>query len=71
MSATEVRVPDLGDFDVVDVIDVHVKPGDELAVEDPIITLETDKATMDVPAPRAGKVVDVIVKKGANYRVPH
>ena len=65
MSAVDVRVPDLGDFDAVDVIEVHVKPGDELAPEDPLITLETDKATMDVPAPQAGKVVKVVVAKGA------
>ncbi len=65
MSKVEVRVPDLGDFDAVDVIEVHVRPGDELAVEDPLITLETDKATMDVPAPRAGRVVEVAVSKGS------
>jgi dihydrolipoyl dehydrogenase len=64
VSEVEVRVPDLGDFDAVDVIEVHVKPGDELAPEDPLITLETDKATMDVPAPRAGRVVRVVVEKG-------
>ena len=52
MSTVEVRVPDLGDFGAVDVIDVHVKVGDKLAPEDPLVTLETDKATMDVPAPR-------------------
>ncbi|HUL81236.1 MAG TPA: biotin/lipoyl-containing protein, partial [Gammaproteobacteria bacterium] len=57
MSDVEVRVPDIGDFDDVDVIDVHVKPGDTLAAEDPLITLETDKASMDVPAPHAGRVV--------------
>ena len=50
------RVPELGDFPAVDVIEVHVKPGDRIAAEDPLVTLETDKATMDVPAPRAGTV---------------
>ena len=64
MSTVEVRIPDLGDFSAVDVIDVHVKVGDKLAAEDPLITLETDKATMDVPAPRAGTVVSVAMKVG-------
>ena len=68
MSDVEVRVPDIGDFDDVDVIDVHVKAGDTLAAEDPLITLETDKASMDVPAPQAGKVVSVAVKKGAKVK---
>jgi dihydrolipoamide dehydrogenase len=64
VSAFEVRVPELGDFSAVDVIDVHVKPGDRISAEDPLVTLETDKATMDVPAPRAGTVVSVALKKG-------
>ena len=56
MSAVEVRVPDLGDFSAVDVIEVHVKPGDRISADDPLVTLETDKATMDVagPPPRPG-----------------
>jgi dihydrolipoamide dehydrogenase len=64
VSAVEVRCPPLGDFPAVDVIEVHVKPGDRIAAEDPLVTLETDKATMDVPAPRAGTVVAVAIKKG-------
>jgi dihydrolipoamide dehydrogenase len=68
VSDVEVRVPDIGDFDDVDVIDVHVKPGDTLAAEDPLITLETDKASMDVPAPQAGKVVSVALKAGAKVK---
>jgi len=68
VSDLEVRVPDIGDFDNVDVIDVHVKAGDTVAAEDPLITLETDKASMDVPAPRAGKVVSVALKKGAKVK---
>src|SRR6185295_19388783 len=64
VSIVEVRIPDLGDFSAVDVIEVHVKVGDKLAAEDPLITLETDKATMDVPAPQAGKVVSVALKVG-------
>jgi dihydrolipoamide dehydrogenase len=64
VSIVEVRIPDLGDFGAVDVIDVHVKVGDTLAAEDPLVTLETDKATMDVPSPQAGKVVSVALKAG-------
>ena len=57
MSQTiEVRVPDLGNFPEVSVIDVLVKPGDTVAVDTPLITLETEKATMDVPSSAAGTV---------------
>lgn len=65
MSDIEVRVPDLGDFDQVDVIEVHVAAGDKVAAEDPLITLETDKATMDVPSPQAGTVVNVVAQAGS------
>jgi dihydrolipoamide dehydrogenase len=61
---TKVTVPDLGDFKDVEVIDVLVKPGDEVAEETPLITLETEKATMDVPSSAAGVVKSVAVKKG-------
>jgi dihydrolipoamide dehydrogenase len=64
VSDTEVRVPDLGDFKDVEVIDVLVKPGDRIAPETPLITLETEKATMDVPSPSDGVVKSVTVKKG-------
>ena len=57
-------VPDLGDFSDVDVIEVLVEPGDEVAIEESLITLETDKASMDVPATHAGKVGSVNVKVG-------
>ena len=57
-------VPDLGDFTDVEIIEVLVRPGDILALEDPVVTLETDKASMDVPATRAGKVVSVAVAVG-------
>ncbi|MGE3772464.1 MAG: biotin/lipoyl-containing protein, partial [Gammaproteobacteria bacterium] len=60
----EVLVPDIGDFDAVDVIDILVKPGDVVAPEDPLITLESDKATMDIPAPRAGRIGSIGVKLG-------
>ena len=60
----QVTVPDIGDFDTVDVVEVLVTAGDAVAVDDPLITLESDKATMDVPSPKAGKVVEVKVKTG-------
>jgi dihydrolipoamide dehydrogenase len=61
---TEIRVPDIGDFTDVPVIEIHVSPGDEVAIEDPLVTLESDKATMDVPAPQAGKVAQLRVQIG-------
>ncbi len=64
MSTIEVQVPDIGDFKDVPVIEVLVKPGDTVGIEDPLVTLESDKATMDVPSPAAGKVVEVHVKVG-------
>ena len=60
----EMRVPDMGDFKDVAVIDVLVKPGDTVAVDTPLVTLETDKATMDVPATAAGVVETVHAKQG-------
>ena len=57
----QVKVPDIGDFTDVPVIEIHVKAGDSVAAEDPLVTLESDKATMDVPAPAAGKVTEVLV----------
>ena len=51
-----VKVPDIGDFKDVPIIEVLVKPGDSVQAEDPLITLESDKATMDVPAPTSGTV---------------
>ncbi len=65
MSETKtLKVPDMGDFADVEIIEVLVKPGDELQPEDPVITLETDKATMDVPATEAGKVGKILVSTG-------
>jgi pyruvate/2-oxoglutarate dehydrogenase complex dihydrolipoamide acyltransferase (E2) component len=60
----EVRVPDIGDFTDVPIIEVLVKPGDEVAEEDPLVTLESDKATMDVPSPSAGTVGELRVAVG-------
>ena len=59
-----VRVPDIGDFKDVPIIDILVKPGDTVKAEDPLITLESDKATMDVPAPLGGVVAEIKVKVG-------
>ncbi|KMN37963.1 dihydrolipoamide acetyltransferase [Chromobacterium sp. LK1] len=61
---SEIRVPDIGGHNGVDVIEVTVKVGDDIAVDDSLITLETDKATMEVPASAAGRVVEVKVKVG-------
>src|SRR5215218_8485677 len=61
MSPLEVKVPDIGDFSDVPVIEIHVAVGDEVAPEDPLVTLESDKATMDIPAPMAGTVTDLRV----------
>jgi pyruvate dehydrogenase E2 component (dihydrolipoamide acetyltransferase) len=61
---TEVSVPDLGDFADVPVIEIHVKPGDVVNGEDPLVTLESDKATMDIPSPAAGTVRELQVKLG-------
>src|ERR1700686_693019 len=63
-ASTEVKVPDIGDFKDVPIIDIHVKVGDPINAEDPLITLESDKATMDVPAPSAGTIRQVLVKVG-------
>ena len=62
--AAEVRVPDIGDFTDVPVIEIHVSAGDEVQPEDPLVTLESDKATMDVPAPFAGTVMQLSVGIG-------
>ena len=64
MSTMEVKVPDIGDFKDVPVIEVFVKPGDAVKPEDPLVTLESDKATMDVPSPAAGTVKELRVKMG-------
>jgi len=60
----QVSVPDIGDFSDVAVVEVHVTQGDEVAENDPLVTLETDKATMDVPAPFGGVVAEVLLKVG-------
>jgi dihydrolipoamide dehydrogenase len=64
MAAIEIKVPDIGDFKDIPVIEVLVKPGDAIQKEDPLVTLESDKATMEVPSTHAGTVKEVRVKPG-------
>ena len=63
-AATEVRVPDIGDFTDVPVIEILVAPGDTVAIDDPLVTLESDKATMEIPAPVVGVVKQLRVAIG-------
>ena len=67
----DIRIPDIGDFADVPVIEVHVAPGDVVAAEDPLITLESDKATMDIPAPVAGTVAAIRVAVGDRVSAGH
>ena len=64
MAGTEVKVPDIGDFKEIEVIEVLVKPGDTVTKEQSLITLESDKATMEIPSPAAGKVAQLKLKVG-------
>ncbi len=64
MASVDVKVPDIGDFKNVPVIEVLVKAGDVIKADDPLISLESDKATMEVPAPQGGRVAEVLVKVG-------
>jgi dihydrolipoamide dehydrogenase len=64
MSATEIRVPDIGDSKGVRVLEVLVRKGAQIAVDDPLITLESDKASMDVPSPVGGVINSIEIKKG-------
>src|SRR5881275_488442 len=64
MAAQEVKVPDIGDFKNVAVIEVLVKPGDAVAKEQSLVTLESEKATMEIPSPQAGVVQEIKVKLG-------
>ena len=63
-NAIDIKLPDIGDFTDVPVIEIFVKVGDTVKAEDPLVSLESDKATMDVPAPRGGKVLAISVKVG-------
>jgi pyruvate dehydrogenase E2 component (dihydrolipoamide acetyltransferase) len=60
----EVKVPDIGDFKDVPIIEILVKPGDAVTAEQPLLTLESDKATLEVPAPSAGVVATIVAKVG-------
>lgn len=64
MPLIDVRVPNIGDFDNVPVVEIQVKVGDEVKADDPLITLESDKAAMDVPSPQQGRVAEVLVGVG-------
>ena len=60
----EIRVPDIGDFEDVEVVEILVGPGDVVAVEDPLVSIESDKATMEIPSPYAGKIGKILVSEG-------
>ena len=64
MANIDLRVPDIGNSDAVDVIEINVKVGDVVSIDDTLMTLESDKASMDVPAESAGKIVELLVKVG-------
>lgn len=64
MASNEITVPDIGDFTDVPIIEINVKVGDEITAEQPLIVLESDKASMEVPSPQGGKVEAVLVKVG-------
>ena len=64
MSKIEIKVPDIGDFKSVPVIEILVKPGDSIKAEDPLVVLESDKATMEVPSPVSGVVGEILIKVG-------
>ncbi len=71
MSEKELLLPDIGDFDSVEIIEMHVKAGDTVEAEDPILTLESDKATMDIPSPYAGTIKQLGVKVGDKVSEGH
>ena len=59
-----INLPDVGDFDEIEIIEILIAAGDEIATEDSIIVLESDKATMEIPSPYTGKIESVLVKVG-------
>ncbi len=59
-----ISVPDIGDFDTVEIIEVLVKVGDQINIDDPIVTLESDKSSVEVPSPVAGKIIELNIKIG-------
>ena len=64
MDTKKIFCPDIGDFEEVDVIEILVKEGQTVDIETPLVTLESDKATMDVPSPLAGRIDRILVKIG-------
>jgi len=64
-ASIEVVIPDIGSEDAVEVIEIHVEPGDSISVDEPLLTLESDKAAMEVPSPHAGVVESLLVELGA------
>jgi len=64
VSRVDLLIPDIGNFSDVAVVDVLVKPGDHVDIDSPLLTLETDKASMDVPATAAGTIAEVLLKRG-------
>ncbi len=62
--AQNISVPDIGDFKDVEVIEILVKPGDQIKKNDPIVTIESDKSSVEVPSPETGKIKEVKVKVG-------
>src|SRR4029079_14759888 len=62
--ATEVKIPDIGDYKDVPIVEVHVKEGDPVNADDPLVSLESDKATMEVPAPQGGTIEKLLIKIG-------
>src|SRR4051812_27837343 len=69
--ATEVKIPDIGDYKDVPIIEVHVKEGDPVNADDPLVSLESDKAIMEVPAPSAGIVEKLLIKLGDKVSEGH
>src|SRR5215217_3516807 len=68
---TEVKIPDIGDYKDVPIIEVHVKEGDPVNADDPLVSLESDKATMEVPAPSAGIIEKLLIKLGDRVSEGH
>lgn len=69
MAIVDIKIPDIGDFKSVPVIEVLVKAGDVVKLEQPLVTLESDKATMDVPSPIAGTVAEIVARVGDKVSV--
>ena len=67
MAGMEVTVPDIGDFKEIEVIEVLVQPGDTVSKEQSLITLESDKATMEIPSPAAGKVAQLKLRSATRF----